>query len=326
LDTISTSVPLLLIFGSIVIPVAVYAYLWAGEHLLVGLGYSSARRVRPWLWLSIPLGLAIVMLFYPLLGSLYNAFRQAHGGAWAGLDNFTWAVTGEMTGILTNTVVWLIVMPIVTVFLSLVISVLIDTVKYERLATTIFLIPTAISFTAASVVWRQIYSYQPQDASQLGLANALWTLIPGNSPVTWLQTPVLGTFALILVAFWASLGIAILIMSAAIKNVPRELIEAASIDGAGPGRIFFSITLPSIMPSVLVVLTTSVIAALKVFDIIYVMTNGNFSTNTYANRLYYELFAGQNLSHASAIAVLMFVVALPVIAINVRQFRREEVR
>jgi alpha-glucoside transport system permease protein len=132
------------------------------------------------------------------------------------------------------------------------------------------------------------------------------------------------TLALIFVAVWSSLGVAALILSAAVKNVPVELLEAARLDGAGEWRVFRSITLPSILPAVMVVVTTEVIFALKIFDIVYVMTNGNFNTNTIANRMYFELFAANNLGHASAIAVILLVVALPVVFINIRQFRAEE--
>jgi alpha-glucoside transport system permease protein len=195
-------------------------------------------------------------------------------------------------------------------------------VKYERFAMTLIVLPTAISFTAASVIWRQFYSFQPARQVQKGLLNAIWTLVPGAKPIAWLQTPWLNTICLIFVAIWASLGVAALILSAAVKNVPQEHLEAARIDGAGEWRILFSIIIPQIASALLVVATTEVIFALKIFDIVYVMTNGNFKTNTLANRMYYELFAVGDLGHASAIAVLLLIVAIPVVILNIRQFRR----
>jgi alpha-glucoside transport system permease protein len=191
---------------------------------------------------------------------------------------------------------------------------------------TLIILPTAISFTAAAIIWRQFYSFQPDGSEQLGLLNALWTLIPGNKPVPWLQAPLVNSLCLIFVALWASLGLAALIISAAVKNVPSELVEAARLDGAGPWRILLSITLPSITPALLVVLTTEVIFSLKVFDIVYVMTNGNFGTDTVANRMYSELFTTSHLGHASAIAVLLLIAALPVVFLNIRQFRGEAAR
>src|SRR5262249_5185388 len=162
----------------------------------------------------------------------------------------------------------------------------------------------------------QMYSYQPAGSGQLGTFNALISLIPGVRPVAWLQTPVVNNFALILVAVWLFLGVATLILSAAVKNVAPELIEAARIDGASEVRIFRSISLPSILPAVLVVTTTAVIAALKVFDIVYVMTNGNYNTDVIANRMYNELFAVGDLGKASAIAVILLIAALPIVFIN----------
>ncbi len=140
--------------------------------------------------------------------------------------------------------------------------------------------------------------------------------------IAWLQQPFLNTLCLIFVAIWASVGVASLILSAAVKNVPQEQLEAARLDGAGEWRILFSIIIPSIAPQLLVVATTQVIFALKIFDIIYVMTNGNFKTNTLANRMYYELFAVGDLGHASAIAVILLIVAIPVVVLNLRQFRK----
>ena len=262
-------------------------------------------------------------MIYPLIDTIYLSFRNAANTGPAGMKNFKWAFTGDMPSVLGNNLIWLIVFPLVTVVLALIVAVLFDRIKYERLAMTLILLPTAISFSAGSIIWRQIYSYQAPGAAQTGLLNALWTLIPGNKPVPWLQTSTINTLLLIFVAIWSSLGVASLILSAAVKNVPADLIEAARLDGAGEWRVFLSITLPSILPSVLVVVTTEVIFALKVFDIVYVMTNGNFHTDTIANRMYAELFAANNIGHASAIAIILMVVALPIVAVNIRQFRAE---
>jgi alpha-glucoside transport system permease protein len=319
-----TSVPALILIGAVAIPAAVYLLLGLGESILTRFGGQHHRGIRPWVWLLLPLLIIGVILLYPLIATIFYAFLDAKGDKPVGAQNFLWAFGDEMRGVVGNNVIWLVAFPVVTLVLALVVAVLFDRVRYERLAMTLILLPTAISFTAGSIIWRQIYTYSPEGAEQRGLLNALWTLIPGNEPVAWLQTPLVNTLALIFVAVWSSLGVAALILSAAVKNVPAELVEAARLDGAGEWRIFTSITLPSILPAVLVVVTTEVIFALKIFDIVYVMTNGNFNTNTIANRMYYELFAANNLGHASAIAVILLVVALPVVFINIRQFRAEE--
>lgn len=318
-----TSVPALIVIGAVVIPLLVYAVLGVGERMLGLVRPIRARSLRPWFWLGIPLILMAVILGYPLLSTVVIAFRDPSGDAWAGWANFDWVFSGALTSTLLNSLVWLIVLPIATVVMAVVVGVLFDRVRYERFAATIIVLPTAISFTVGSVIWRQMFSYQPEGENQLGVLNALWTLIPGAKPVPWLQTPAVNTLCLIFVALWATLGVAALIISAALKNVPADQVEAASLDGAGPWRVFFSITLPSIAPSVLVVLTTAVIFSLKVFDIVYVMTNGNFGTNTLANEMYLQLFNAQNPGHASAIAIVLLIVALPVIVLNVRQFRNE---
>jgi alpha-glucoside transport system permease protein len=311
-----TSVPGLIVIGAILIPLAVYAYLGVAERLLVGLQPRRATRWRPLAWLAI----------YPLLTTVLYAFGNADATGWTGVDNFVWAFSDDMLSVIANSLLWLVVLPIGTVILSLVAAVLFDKVKYEQLAITIVLLPTAISFTAASIIWRQLFSFQPQGATQLGLLNALITHIPGVKPIPWLLTPTVNSLCLIFVALWASLGVAALIVSAAVKNVPIELSEAATLDGAGPRRIFFLITLPNIVPALLVVTTTEAIFALKVFDIVYVMTNGNFNTDVVANRMYAELFTTNNLGHASAIAVILLIAALPIVFVNMRQFQNEKRR
>jgi alpha-glucoside transport system permease protein len=324
MDAIAGSIPALILVGAVGIPAVVYLLLGVGEKILAGVGPTAARRFRPWVWLIVPLLLIALILLYPLVTTVVLAFANAASTGWVGFGNFAWAFSGEMLTVLGNNLIWLIAFPVVTLVLALIVAVLFDRVKYERVAMTIVILPTAVSFTAGSIIWRQLYSYQPPGAETRGLLNALWTLIPGAQPVPWLQTPIVNTLALIFVAVWAALGVAALILSAAVKNVPAELVEASRLDGAGEWRIFLSITLPSILPAVLVVITTEVIFALKIFDIVYVMTNGNFNTDTIANRMYHELFAANNLGHASAIAVILLIVALPVVILNIRQFRAEE--
>jgi alpha-glucoside transport system permease protein len=318
---LATSIPLLIVIGAVGIPVAVYLMLGLGDRLAGLLPARMGKRIRPWVWLFLPVALVVLILVYPLVSTIAVSFLDAAQGASFG--NYIWAFKGAMLKVLQNNLTWLVVFPVATLLLALLAAVLFDRVKYERLAVTVIVLPTAISFSAGSVIWTRMYQYRPPGSSQTGLLNALWTLVPGAEPVAWLQTPVVNNLALIVVAVWLSLGVATLILSAAVKNVAPELAEAARIDGASEWRIFRSITLPSIRPAVLVVLTTQVIAALKVFDIIYVTTNGNYQTDVIANRMFNELFQGRSPGHASAIAVILLVVAMPVVVLNVAQFRRE---
>lgn len=315
---------LLIIVGAIGIPAIVYLLLGLGERILALLPGRAGDRLRPLVWLFVPLALVLLILLYPLVATIISAFRDDQGQGFVGMANFAWAFSGDMVDVIGNNLLWLIVFPIGTLVLALVSAVLFDRVRYERVAVTLIVLPTAISFVAGAVIWTQMYSYQPAGTVQRGTFNALLTtLVPGARPIPWLQTPVVNNFALILIAVWLSLGIATLILSAAVKNVAAELLEAARLDGAGEWRVFFSVILPDILPAVLVVLTTEIIAALKIFDIVYVLTNGNYGTDVIANRMYNELFAVNDLGHASAIAVILLVAAMPVVLINIVQFRSE---
>jgi alpha-glucoside transport system permease protein len=324
MESIATSVPALILIGAVGIPVVVFLVLGLGERLLERLPLKLRKFSRPWLWLLVPLAVIGLILLYPLIYTIGLSFLDAGGESWVGLDNFLWAFSDSMVSVLGNNLIWIIAFPLGTIALALIVAVVFDRVKYEKLAMTLIVLPTAISFAAGSIIWRQIYSYKSPALDQTGLLNALWTLIPGTEPVPWLQTQYVNTFALIFVAIWSSLGVAALILSAAVKNVPADMLEAARLDGAGEFRVFFTMTLPNIAPAMLVVITTEVIFALKVFDIVYVMTNGNFNTDVIANKMYSELFASSNYGHASAIAVLLLVVALPIIVLNIRQFRAEK--
>ncbi|WP_020681462.1 carbohydrate ABC transporter permease [Marinobacterium rhizophilum] len=317
-----TLIPLLIVLGAIGIPVLVYAALGVGEGILRTFPPVLRRSARPWVWLSLPILLIVLILLYPVIDTIRTSFKNARVDDWVGLDNYLWAFSGTMLEVIGNNVLWLIAFPLCVVVLALITAVLFDKVKYEPFAVTIAVLPTAISFTAGAVIWGQMYSFQPAGMAQFGTINGFLSLF-GIKPVAWLIEPVINNFALIFIAVWLQLGIATLILSSAIKNVGDDMVEAARLDGAGDFRVFFSIILPNILPSVLVVLTTMIIAALKVFDIVYVMTNGNFGTDVIANRLYYELFAMNNLGHASAIAVVLLITALPVALINIHQFRTE---
>lgn len=324
MDLLLNNAIVLILVGAVAIPAVVYLCLGLGERILDRLPHKTGHRLRPLVWLFGPLLLVALILIYPLVSTVVSSFRDAKNTEWVGLDNYAWALHGGVLDVIGNNLIWLVVFPLGTLLLALVAAVMFDRVRYERFSTTVILLPTAISFVAGAVIWTQMYSYQPEGSTQLGTFNALLTtLIPGFEPVPWLQTPTVNTLAMILIAVWLQLGIAVLILSASVKGVNRELLEAARLDGAGEVRVFFSITLPVIWPAVLVVLTTGIIAALKIFDIVYVLTNGLFDSDVIANRLYSELFASRDYGHASVLAVILLVAALPVVLLNVAQFRSE---
>jgi len=176
----------------------------------------------------------------------------------------------------------------------------------------------------AAVIWRFMYAWQPEGEAQFGLVNAAWTAL-GNEAVPWMQvaSPPVNTMALIVIMIWLQTGFAMVVLSAALKGVSSEVLEAARSDGANERQVFFRIVMPIIRPTIIAVATTVAIAILKVFDIVYVMTGGRFETEVMANRMFQELFSFRNYGRASAIAVILFLAVIPIMVVNVRNLRRQ---
>jgi len=177
----------------------------------------------------------------------------------------------------------------------------------------------AISFVAASVIWRLVYNFNPD----VGILNAGLVAVGGDA-IPWLTTTGLTTFALIVVGAWMQTGFAMVILSAGLKGISTELLEAARVDGANELQVFRGIMLPLLMPTIAVVATTIVIYALKTFDVVYTMTSGNFDTNVLANVMFQELFNNGQQGRAAAIAVILFAAIVPVMILNIRRFREQE--
>ncbi|MBZ4487761.1 sugar ABC transporter permease [Microbacterium sp. cx-55] len=317
-----------ILIGTVLVPAAVILLTAVGERLLARARPVVARRIRPWFWLApVIIGVGVVLV-YPAIATLVLSFRSADSSAWTGLDNYLWALGSDVLPLFVNNAIWIIALPLGIVIVATIMAVMIDRVRYELVARTLLVLPTAISLTAAGISWRLLYTWAPEGRTQLGAFNAALQAI-GFSPVPWTSRPPtdapwLNTLALVVVGVWAGLGVAVLILSAAVKAVPAEYLEAARLDGAGEFRVFFLIVLPVIWPSMLTVITTQVIAAIKVFDIVYVMTNGNAGTDVVANEMFGQLFHFPNdIGHASSLAVLLLVLALPVVWFNVRAARRE---
>ncbi|NUT54097.1 MAG: sugar ABC transporter permease [Saccharothrix sp.] len=318
--------PILTLLGLVVIPVGLIALIVTGERAIRAIRRRTRDRVRPWLWLVPALVLSSAVLVYPTIMTVYYSFLDAKSEDGVGFDNYTWVFTDDaMHSVLGNNLLWLIVCPVVTLALGVLVAVLTDRVRYEKLATAVIILPVAISFVAAGVIWQLMYSYQPPGTAQTGTLNALWTsVVPGAEPKAWLADESVNNYALIFIAVWMNLGLATIILSAALKGIPAEWYEAARVDGANEWQVFRRITLPALWPTIAMVGTTLLIFTLKVFDVVYVMTNGNFHTDVVANRVYSELFVAQNFGHASAVSVVLFIAAAPVLVLNIRSFRREE--
>jgi alpha-glucoside transport system permease protein len=238
-------------------------------------------------------------------------------------ENYRFALTSDIMRIaFLNNLTWIVVMVTATVALGLLVAVIADRVRYEPFAKAIIFLPMAISFVGAGVIWKFVYDFRP-GADQIGLLNAVVVAL-GGGPVSWLTTPILNTLALILVGIWMWTGFCMTVLAAAVKGVPTELLEAGRLDGAGELEVFRHITLPTIMPTLAVVSTTMVINVLKIFDIVYVMTGGNYGTEVIANRMYLEQYTSFQTGRAAAIAIVLIAVIIPAMVFNIRRFREQE--
>jgi alpha-glucoside transport system permease protein len=308
------------------VPAAQVAYIVLAEAALARLPDRRRQAVRPWIWMAPALILLGVFLIYPAAGTFWLSFFDARSDRFVGWQNYHFALTNAgMRVAFRNNLVWLIAFTTAAVGLGLSIAALADRVRYETVVKTILFLPMAISFVAAGVIWKFVYEFRPAGVPQIGLLNAaLGRLLPGFEPVAWLVHPMANTLALIVVAVWVWVGFCLVILSAALKAIPAEILEAARVDGAGEWRAFWSIIVPMLGPTITVVATTMVVFALKAFDIVYVMTSGHFDTEVIANRMYKEMFNFRNFGRASAIAVILFSATVPVMAANIRRFRRHE--
>ncbi len=306
------------------VPAILSAYIYLVEWSVGKLPFALQPKVRPWLWLMPALILMGVFLLYPALDTIYLSFFSSNGKEFVGLGNYTYffSTSGTLTA-LRNNAYWLVFLTIFTVALGLVFAVLFDRVKYEATAKGILFLPMAISFTAASIIWKLMYDYQPAGAAQTGTLNQIITMF-GGQPVAWIINPSINNPALIWVGIWMWTGFSVVILSAGLKGIPTEIIEAARVDGANEWQIFRRIITPMMSTTIVVVGTTMVINALKIFDIIYVMTGGFFHTQVLAVQMYIEMFTNFAFGHAAAVATVLLLTIIPFMLINIRRFREQE--
>ncbi|TPX04612.1 sugar ABC transporter permease, partial [Schumannella luteola] len=238
-------------------------------------------------------------------------------------DNFIWTFTQPAAiRTLINTVIWVAFVPTISTALGLAYAVFIDRSRGERVYKALVFMPMAISFVGAGIIWKFVYEYKSAGREQIGLFNAIVVAF-GGDPVQWLQTDPLNTFLLILVMIWIQTGFAMVVLSAAIKGIPTEQIEAAQLDGTNAWQRFRNVTVPGIRGSLVVVLTTISIATLKVFDIVRTMTAGNFNTSVIANEMYTQAFRASEVGRGSALAIILFVLVLPIVIYNVNVLRKQ---
>lgn len=265
-------------------------------------------------------------LIYPAIATFVQSFFDKTGKAFVALDNYVWVFTNpDGFWSVINTLIWALLAPTFSTAIGLVYAVFIDRARGERFLKVLVFMPVAISFVGAGIIWKFVYDYR--QGQQVGLLNAIVVAF-GGQPVGWLDaTPLVNTIMLVIVFIWTQTGFAMVILSAAIKAVPTEQIEAAQLDGTNAWQRFINVTIPGIRSSLIVVLTTITIASLKVYDIVAVMTGGRSNSSVLGFEMVNQQQRFQSYGHSAALAVVLFVFVLPLIIYNVRQMRKQrEVR
>lgn len=277
-----------------------------------------------WIWIAPAVILLLIFFIGPLIYTLYLSFEKTdflgNPAGFVGLKNYQFVFTdADLLGALKNNLIWLILATTLTVGLGLIVAVLVDRVRIEAVVKSMLFIPMAISFTAAAIIWGFVFAYD----NHYGLLNAFLGLF-GAAPQAWLENDNFATFALIAIYVWMWTGFCMVILSAALKGIPDEIIEAAKMDGAGRLTMFWRITIPMIAPTLGVVITTMIINVLKIFDVVYVNTGGHYNTNVVAMEFYQRYFLDNQPAIGSVLAILLTIAILPVMVINIRRMRAEE--
>ena len=289
------------------------------------------HRLAPWVWLIPALCFLVVFLVYPVVETVRISFMDANSKELVGFSNYIHVFTRSDTQrALLNNFLWLFLFGIVTTGLGLMTAVLVDRVRYELAVKTLIFIPMAISFVATGVIWTLMYQFQPNlpGFTQIGTINAALVAL-GGDPVPWLveegRVPIFGVNnpAIAFAGIWMWTGFAMVVLSAGLKGIPVEVLEAARVDGASDWQLFWRITVPMIWPTLVVVAITLMINALKIFDLVFVMTGGRFGTDVIATRMWREMFISLHYGRAGALAVLLLVAIIPIMIINIRRFRQD---
>ncbi|MDK0517575.1 sugar ABC transporter permease [Streptomyces sp. ML-6] len=280
------------------------------------------RRAAALILLAPALLLLTVGLLLPGLRTLVLSFTGSGGDTWVGFDNYVWMFTDHRSLVaLRNTLAWVVLVPLTSTAVGLLYAATVARSRFRAFALSLVLTPMAISFVGAGVVWKFVYAYRPAEAGQIGLLNQLVVAF-GGEPRQWLVDSPWNVLFLIVAMVWTQAGFAAVLLTGAIRAVPTELTEAARLDGASPRQIFRRITLPSIRPTLLVVLLAQVIGTFKAFDIVKTMTGGQFDTGVIAHEMYDQAFRYGETGRGAALAVLLFLLVTPFVAHQVRAQRR----
>lgn len=293
--------------------------------LVESLDEKWQRRIQPYVFSGPAVALLAAFLAIPTLLTFYQSFFDASSTRFVGLNNYLAVFTNRlMLQAFRNNLLWLILGTTACVVLGLLIAVLADRSRFETIAKSLIFMPLAISFVGAGIIFRFIYAYSPPGEPQIGLFNAIVTAL-GGQPVSWLTSnqPWNNLF-LILVLVWMYTGFGMVVFSAALKGVPADILEAGRVDGATEIQAFFRIIIPSIMGTIVTVATTTAIFTLKIFDVVIVMTGGQYGTEVVATQFYRQFFSSRNFGYGSAIAMVLFIAVTPVMVYNLRQLGKQE--
>ena len=291
-----------------------------------GRNINRANLIRPWLFLFPAVAALALYLAYPVVETLrLSLVERVPGGGyeWVGLANYAqMASEPKFWEAMRNNILWLVVVPAASTAFGLLAAQLTDRIRWGNIAKSIIFMPMAISFVGAAVIWKLVYDARPAGEEQIGILNAIMVGL-GAEPQAWLTLPFWNNFFLMAVLIWIQTGFAMVILSAALRGIPEETIEAAIVDGASPFQIFFKIKVPQIMGTIVVVWTTITIVVLKVFDIVFAMTNGQWETQVLANYMYDKLFRANDWGVGSASAMVIMLLVTPILVWNVHNARKE---
>lgn len=291
-----------------------------------GRNINRANLIRPWLFLGPALFTMGLYLAYPVVETFRLSLldRVGDGYQFVGFDNYVqMGKEAKFWEALRNNFLWLMVVPALSTAFGLLAAQLTDRLFWGNLAKSLIFMPMAISFVGAAVIWKLVYDTRPIEQDQIGVLNALYLWFGGTDPNTWLTLPFWNNFFLMAVLIWIQTGFAMVILSAALRGIPEETVEAAIVDGANPIQIFFKIKVPQIMGTIIVVWTTITIVVLKIFDIVFAMTNGNWGTQVLANYMFDKLFVAIDWGVGSAAAMVILILVAPILVWNVYNARKE---
>jgi alpha-glucoside transport system permease protein len=301
---------------------------WLLNKLAEALPGRWENRIKPYLYIAPAVAAIGVYLVYPTVVTVVDSLKDSDGSAFVGLDNFSKLLaTPAFRQTLLNSLLWIAVVPAACIVVGLLVAALADRLspRGEKTAKTIIFMPMAISAVGSATVWRFMYATQPPGTPQTGLLNGIVTAF-GHDPIPWLQQTTwhANSLLLMLMLLWGQAGFSMVLLSAAIKGVPTDTLEAARIDGASELRIFRQVIIPQIRGTIITVFVTVLITVMKIFDVIYVMTNGSFNTNVVGLEFFNQLYTNYNYGYASAIVVMLLIAIVPIMIYQIRQFKAEE--